>query len=350
MEIRSLIKQYFGQYMSRYGGNALPEQIKALRSILHCQTAASGELYAKCPDCDHGEWRPLSCGNRHCPKCLNHQTSCWIDKQQAKLMPVPYFLVTFTLPYELRYLAYGNQKTVYSIMFSCAAKVLRTFATNPKHLGAEIGMTMVLHTHARDLSYHPHIHVLIPGGGIDKRLCTWRRVKSDYLFNGFALAKSFRGKILDMMRNAGLTLPETVPVKWVAHCEYVGNGLPALKYLARYLYRGVISEKDIVAINNGKVTLRYRDSTTGEVRFRTLDGEVFLHLFLKHVLPRGFRRVRDYGFLHGNARKIRTLIQLILHVFTWTKTRQRQRPQFSCPKCRAQMKAISFRFDYGRSG
>jgi len=131
-------------------------------------------------------------------------------------------------------------------MFSCAAEVLRTFAANPKHLGAEIGMTMVLHTHARDLSYHPHIHVLIPGGGIDRRLCKWRRVKSDYLFNGFALAKKFRGKFLDMIRAAGLTLPGTVPMKWVAHCEYVGNGLPALKYLARYLYRGVISEKTLL--------------------------------------------------------------------------------------------------------
>ncbi len=350
MDIKSLINQYLGKYMSRYGGNAIPEQLRALRSILHCRTAASGELYARCPDCRHGEWRPLSCGNRHCPRCLNHQTSSWLDKQQAKLMPVPYFLATFTLPYELRYLAYGHQKTVYSIMFECIAEVLKTFAANPKHLGAEIGMTMVLHTHARDLSYHPHIHVLIPGGGINKRSCRWIRVKNDYLFNGFALANKFRGKFLNMIRTAGLILPDTVSAKWVAHCEYVGNGLPALKYLARYLYRGVVSEKNIVASQNGKVTFRYRDSTTGEVQHKTLKGEDFLHLFLKHVLPRGFRRVRDFGFLHGNARKIRTLIQLVLHVFIWTQPKQRQRPTFSCPKCRAPMTVMHFRFDYGRSG
>jgi hypothetical protein len=350
MEIKSLIQKHIGPYMSRYGSNALPEQLKALRSMQQCRTSESGELYARCPDCHHGEWRPLSCGNRHCPKCLNHQTSSWLDKQQAKLMPVPYFLATFTLPYELRYLAYGHQKTVYSILFESVAEVLRTFAANPKHLGAEIGMTMVLHTHARDLSYHPHIHVLIPGGGIHKRLCKWIRVKNNYLFNGFALAKMFRGKFLTMIRAAGLTLPDAVPAKWVAHCDYVGNGLPALKYLAKYLYRGVISEKNIVAMQDDTVTFRYRDSTSGEFRYRTLKGEVFLSLIVKHVLPKGFRRVRDYGFLHGNASKIRTLIQLILHVFTWIQPEQRQRPKFSCPKCKAAMKVTHFRFDYGKSG
>lgn len=350
MEIKSLINKYLDKYMIRYGGNAIPEQLRALRSILHCRTAASGEFYARCPDCQYGQWRPLSCGNRHCPTCLNHQTSTWLDKQQAKLMPVPYFLATFTLPYELRYLAYGHQRTVYSIMFQCVADVLKTFAANPKHLGAEIGMTMVLHTHARDLSYHPHIHVLIPGGGVNKRLRRWIRVKQDYLFNGFALAKMFRGKFLSMIKTAGLKLPDKVSAKWVAHCEHVGNGLPALKYLARYLYRGVISEKNIVASHNGNVTYRYRDSTTGEFRYKTMKGEDFLHLFLKHVLPKGFRRVRDYGYLHGVARKIRSLIQLILHVFTWMQSKKRQRPKLSCPNCTAQMNVIRFRFGYGGSG
>lgn len=350
MEIASLINQYSERYMNRYGGNALPEQLRALRNIRQCRTPESGELYTQCPDCRHGEWRPLSCGNRHCPKCLNHQTSAWIDKQQQKLMPVPYFLVTFTLPYELRYLAYGHQKTMYSTMFHCAAEVLKQFAANPKHLGAQIGMSMVLHTHARDLSYHPHIHVLIPGGGIDKRLGRWIRVKKNYLFNSFALAKTFRGKFLNMLRTAGLTLPQNLPAQWVAHCECVGNGLPALKYLARYLYRGVISEKNIVANLNGKVTFKYRDSTTGELRYSTVNGEDFLHLLVKHVLPRGFRRVRDYGFLHANARKIRALIQLILHVFTGMPLKQRQRPKFFCPKCKAAMLVIQFRFDYDKAG
>lgn len=350
MEIKSLIKKHIGLYMSRYGSNALPEQIKALRSMQHCRTNLSGEFFAACTQCTHGQWKPLSCGNRHCPKCLNHQTSSWLDKQQEKLLPVPYFLVTFTLPFELRYLAYGHQKTVYSIMFECAANVLRAFTANPKHLGAEIGMTMVLHTHARDLSYHPHIHILIPGGGINKRLCKWIRVKKEYLFNGFALAKKFRGKFLDMVRIAGLPLPESVSPNWVAHCEHVGNGLPALKYLARYLYRGVISEQNIVAMKNGLVKYRYRDSATGVIRYKTCKGEVFLNLLLKHVLPKGFRRVRDYGFLHANARKIRSFIQLILRVVIPVQSKPRPKPKICCPRCSAEMEIVRFRFDYQRPG
>lgn len=347
MDMAALVNQYFDRYMERFGNTALAEQLRALQSIRDCRTPQSGELYVECPDCSHREWRPLSCGNRHCPKCLNYQTSTWLDKQHQKLMQVPYFLVTFTLPYELRFLAYGHLKRVYSAMFQCAAKVLKEFGSNPKHLGAEIGMTMVLHTHARDLSYHPHIHALIPGGGIDRRLCRWVRVQKEYLFNSFALAKKFRGKFLDQIRAAGLQVPDRIPAKWVAHCEHTGNGIPALQYLSRYLYRGVISENNIVANNNGNITFRYRDSTTNEFRYKTMQGEEFLNLYVKHVLPRGFRRTRDYCFLHGNASKIRTLIQLILHVFSWAQPTLRPRPAFVCPHCRAAMVVLRFRLDYG---
>lgn len=347
MDMAILVRQYFPLYIERFGNTALPEQHKALKSILHCRTPQSGELYVECPECSHGEWRPLSCGNRHCPKCLNHQTTTWLDRQQEKLMPVPYFLVTFTLPYELRFLAYGHQKMIYSMMFRCAAEVLKQFGANREHLGAEVGMTMVLHTHARDLDYHPHIHALIPGGGVNRRLCRWVRVQKEYLFNGFALAKKFRGKFLNQIQSAGLPIPDNLPAKWVAHCEHVGNGLPALKYLARYLYRGVVNENNIVANKDGNITFRYRDSTTGEIRYRTMKGEEFLHLYLKHVLPRGFRRSRDYGFLHGNAKRVRTLIQLILHVFIWMSPPVRSRPVYVCPHCRSTMTVKRFRFDYG---
>lgn len=209
---------------------------------------------------------------------------------------------------------------------------------------------MVLHTHARDLSYHPHIHALIPGGGINTKLCRWIRVEKQYLFNGLALAKNYRGKFLDLLRSTSLPIPNRLPGKWVAHCKHIGSGMPALKYLARYLYRGVISENDIVANSHGKITFRYRDSKTGEFRYKTVKGEDFLHLLLKHVMPRGFRRTRDYGFLHGNAKKIRALIQLISHVFARAKPGVRPRPSFVCPNCRAAMVALRFCFDYGRSG
>ncbi|MCP3927817.1 MAG: IS91 family transposase, partial [Bacteroidetes bacterium] len=219
---------------------------------------------------------------------------------------------------------------------------------NPKHLGAEIGMTMVLHTNTRRLDYHPHVHVVLPGGGIDKRRL-WKNLKGKYLFNGKALAKKFRGRFLAELALAGLVIPEKTPEKWVAHCEHVGRGGEVLKYLSRYLYRGVVSEKNIVANHDGRVTFRYLESKTGVVNSRTLAGEDFLHLVLQHVLPKGFRRVRDYGFLHGNAKKLRFLVQLILHVIV-EQLMLRPRPVFKCPCCKASMVIVGFRRSYSRPG
>jgi hypothetical protein len=349
MEMASIIRQYYSAYLKKHGQNALPSHLKTLNAIRRCRTASSGELYVKCPECDHSEWRPMSCGNRHCPKCQNHAASQWIDKQQEKLLPVPYFMVTFTLPYELRSLVYHYQKITYSILFDCAVSTLKTFGLNAKHLGAEIGTTMVLHTNSRRLDFHPHIHAVVPGGGVDKRSCRWKRVTGDYLFNHKALAKVFRARFLAGLKEAGFTIPRKNPLKWVVDCTEAGKGISALKYLSRYLYRGVISEKNIVANNNGLITFTYIESETGKTEYRSLKGEDFLQLIVQHVLPRGFRRVRDYGFLHGNAKKLRSLIQLILRVII-TPISSRPRPAFKCCCCQANMFILGFRRYDGRSG
>lgn len=342
MEMAALVDQYYDKYIDRYGDTALPGHLQTLGAILRCRTPASGELYVQCPACDHGEWRPISCGNRHCPKCQNHNTSQWIDKQQEKLLPVPYFMATFTLPFELRQLTWFNQKEVYSLLFKCVAGTLKDFGLNPKNLGAELGLTMVLHTNTRKLDYHPHIHAIVPGGGIDRRCRCWRRVKEKFLFNESALAKVFRARILQQIGEVGLIIPDDIPRKWVVDCRQVGSGLTALKYLSRYLYRGVISEKNIVANQDGEVTFKYVESDSGETKLRTLKGEDFLHLIVQHVLPKGFRRVRDYGFLHSNAKKMRTLMQLILHVVI-QQLQLRPRPVFLCPCCKSPMMIVRFR-------
>ncbi len=349
MEMATLVEQYVPQYIAKYGNTVLPGHLKALTAIRRCRTPESGELYVQCPDCDHAAWRPLSCGNRHCPKCQNHATNRWIDMQQQKLLPVPYFMATFTLPRELRPLSWCNQKTVYSLMFSCVASTLKDFGMNPKHLGAEIGMTMVLHTNTRRLDYHPHVHVVIPGGGIDRRHRYWKKLKGKYLFNGKALATMFRGRFLAALATAGLTIPAKVSRKWVVHCKHVGRGAEVLKYLSRYLYRGVISERNIVANHNGLVTFKYIESETGATKYRTLPGEDFLQLVMQHVLPKGFRRVRDYGFLHGNSKKMRFLVQLILHVMI-EQLAPRPRPTFKCPCCKASMVIGQFRRGISRPG
>ncbi len=177
MEMASIIHQYYDAFITRYGNTALPGHLKALNAIGRCRTPDSGQLYVQCTDadCNHAEWRPLSCGHRSCPKCQNHEASQWIDRQQGKLLPVPYFLATFTLPYELRSLTWYYQKKVFPIFFLCVSSTLKDFGLNPKNLGAEIGMTMVLHTHNRRLDFHPHMHVVVPGGGVDKRRRQWKK-------------------------------------------------------------------------------------------------------------------------------------------------------------------------------
>jgi len=152
-------------------------------------------------------------------------------------------MVTFTLPYQLRTRVWQNQKALYTLFFACVISTLKDFGLNPKNLGAEMGMTAVLHTHSRKLDYHPHIHVVVPGGGVDMKRRQWKKLKGKYLFNEFALANVFRARFIDALNAAGFKIPQKSPKKWVANVRHVGKGLPALKYLSRYLYRGVISVK-----------------------------------------------------------------------------------------------------------
>lgn len=283
-----IIHQYRDAFMKKYGNTVLPGHLKAMDAICSCRTPDSGELYVQCPDCGHTEWRPLSCGHRSCPTCQNFDTSRWIDRQTEKLLPVWYYMATFTLPYELRPLTWRHQRQVYSLFFLCVSSTLKDFGLNPKHLGARIGMTMVLHTHNRRLDFHPHIHVVVPGGGIDDRRRQWKKKKGTYLFNEYALARVFRARFLAALKDAGFSIPPETPSKWVVDCDRVGKGTTVLQYLSRYLYRGVISEKNIVANQNGRVTFRYTESKTGKTGYRTLSGEDFLQLILRHVLPKGF--------------------------------------------------------------
>jgi hypothetical protein len=249
--------------------------------------------------------------------------------------------VAFTLPYELRPLAWCNQTAVYNILFDCAASTLKDFGLNPANLGADMGMAAVLHTHSRRLDYHPHCHVIVPGGGIDKRRRQWKKLKGNCLFNGFALAKVLRARCPDAFNKAKLPTPIGVPKEWVVGCAHVGRGKPALEYLSRYLYRGVVSEHSIVSGQDGWVAFSYTESKAGKTKCRTLKAEEFCWLVLQHVLPKGFRRIRDFGFLHGNAKKTLHLVHLALRVIV-EMVSPRPRPEFKCPHCQAPLDIIGF--------
>jgi len=230
---------------------------------------------------------------------------------------------------------------------------LTTFARNDKQLQGIPGAVAVLHTHSRRLDYHPHVHLVMPAAALDAIKRLWRtkggktrknKNRKPYLFNHKALAKMFRAKLLDAITDAGLTLPASYPPKWVVDCKSVGSGEKVLVYLGRYLYRGVIQEKDIVGCQDGKVTFRYQDSETKKWVNRTVSGATFLWLVLQHVLPRGFRRARNFGFLHPNSKRLIRLLQLLVGLDPMRAlARMRKRSLFVCPCCGTKMKIMETR-------
>lgn len=348
MELASLAQQYLPQFKACHGASTSRDQWSALNAILGCRTGQYGEILLSCRACAAPDSRHQSCGHRSCNRCQHHNTEQWLDRQKAKLLPVDYFMVTFTLPYELRSIAMANQRLVYGALLRCDTGIIKAFGLNDKELGADLAMTAVLHTHTRRLDYHPHVHLIVPGGGVTKRRNEWRQVKGKYLFNGFALAAAFRSRLLDALNKAGLSLPAT-PSKWVVQCQRVGRGLPALKYLSRYLYRGVISNDNILHDDGTHVTFQYKDSATGTMKTRSERGEDFIALVLQHTLPKGFRRARDYGFLHGNARRLLKTVQWILQI-ALPAMKEKTRPVYKCKKCHGPMMITGFRSAHSSPG
>jgi hypothetical protein len=265
-----------------------------------------------------------------------------------RLVPADYFLLTFTIPAEFRALARGAQKTVYDLLIRVGWQTVQSFARNDRHLQGDAGAIAVLHTHSRQLEYHPHVHFVVPAAAFDTRKRLWRRKQSakPYLFNHKALAKVFRGKLLAGLAAAGLPLPVCAVKNWVVDCKAVGSGEKALVYLGRYLYRGVIREQDIVDCANGQVTFAYREAKTGRMARRTVPGTRFLWLVLQHVLPSGFHRARNFGFLHPNCKRLIGLLHLLFR-FVPPPVVAKPRPAVKCPCCGADMIVVRTRIRPG---
>ena len=331
--LAELIERFEPELLQRYGPRLLPSQYKALAAMKRCRTRFAPRMLAQCTACGEQRSVPHSCGHRACPHCQHHDSQVWLQRQLQSLVPATYFLVTFTLPSELRGLAWGHQRVVYALLMQCAWETLATFSRNDPKLGATPGAVGVLHTHNRRQDFHPHAHMVMPAAALDTRRKLWRtksrrttsrtqagkpgKAKAaggGYLFNHKALAKVFRAKLLDAIEHAGLTLPAALPDTWVVDCKCVGDGRKALLYLGRYLYRGVIQERDILRCDEaGNVTFQYRDAKTDKMAVRTLPGADFLWLVLQHVLPKGLRRARNFGFLHPNSAGAIRLLQ-VLHL------------------------------------
>jgi hypothetical protein len=335
-----VLRRHQDAFEQRYALQLTPEIRRAAHAMLRCKTTHQGQSQWYCQHCQHDDRLPLSCGHRHCPQCQHRTTMDWLERQKRKLLPVHYYMVTFTVPYELRGVAQAAPKAFYQTLFKVASGVLKDFAVRAK-VGQQ-GFTMVLHTHNRKRNLHPHLHVVVAAGGYDAAKRTWTKGKKGYLFNAFALAKVWRARLLEALtHDAHFGLPTGIPAKWIVDCRKVGYGLPALTYLSRYLYRGVLPDKDILEISEDTVTFRYQNSQTQRTETRTLPVLEFLWLILQHVLPKGLQRVRDYGFMHGNARRVRVAILLLL-MPQWVGPMPTSMPVHSktvrpCPCCEHEM-------------
>lgn len=329
IRLAELVEAFQPELEATYASRLLPSHHKALSSVLRCRTEESGTAALHCHDCESHDSFPLSCGHRFCPQCQHAAGEQWLERQRAKLLPCDYYLITFTLPAQLRSLVFSHQRTAYDLLIKLTWQTLAEFGLKDKKLGGKLGATVVLHTHSRALDFHPHVHVVIPAGAIDTRTRTWRTKTGKFLFPQKALGKVFRAKWFEAMKEQGWRVRERLPQKWVVDCKRVGNGDKALIYLGRYLYRGVIREKDILHCEGGRVTFRYTENS-GKLRIRTLAGADFLWLLLQHVLPSGFHRSRDYGFLHGNNKRVIQLLHLVLKV---RPPPPKERPPFCCRHC-----------------
>lgn len=313
IHLADLIDAFLPDLEGRYGSRLLPGHRQALAAISRCRTEASGQARLHCFECEAQDRFALSCGHRACPRCQFRTGEQWLQRQRAKLLPCDYFLLTFTLPAQLRSLVFSHQRIAYDLLMKIAWRVLAGFGLNDRKLAGKLGATAVLHTHSRALGFHPHVHIVVPAGALDPKHRLWRTKKGRFLFPQKALAIVFRAQWLQAMTEQGWTVKSRLPDTWVVDCKRVGNGDKALTYLGRYLYRGVLREKDILSVQDNRVTFRYTDNT-GTVRTRTLGGADFLWLLLQHVLPKGFRRTRDHGFLHGNAKRTIRLLQWLFRI------------------------------------
>jgi hypothetical protein len=306
VEIADIFRRHGPQYRTRYEDKILPSHRQAMGAIERCRTAALGGHAYTCESCGETQYQYHSCRNRHCPKCQYDKAEKWLEKQQDLLLSAPYFLLTVTVPSELRGVARSHQKQVYDLFFRTSAEAIQQLARDPRFVGGQMGLVGVLHTWGRNLSYHPHIHYLIPGGGWTADGETWLPARNTFLLPVKALSRIARAKFRDALRQTALF--DLVPASvwrqaWVVHCQPVGSGLPALRYLAPYIFRVAISNNRILELAKGKVTFRYRVSDTGKLRTCTLAAEEFIRRFLQHVLPKGFVKVRYYGFLASGCRQ-----------------------------------------------
>ena len=309
LEVADVMRAWGGQYLQSYGERMPAVHRKAIGDITACRTPAMGGAMYYCRDCDQRQYSYHSCGNRNCNKCGNERAQQWLQRTGSLLLPTEHFMVTFTLPGDLRRVARSHQKLFYGLLMKCAAEALQTLGWDSRFVGGQLAMMGVLHTWSRDLNYHPHVHMIVAGGGLWKDEGLWLASRPDFLVPVKALSVIFAAKFRDGIKKQAPELfgkidPSLWRGSWVVHSQPVGKGQAALKYLSQYVFRPAISNKRLVSMAGGTVTFRWKHSQTRRWNTTTLDVKEFIRRYLQHVLPRGFVKVRYYG-LYGHRHRER---------------------------------------------
>ena len=324
-EVADIFRRYGAAYRESHGASLCPAQRRVMSAIELCRTAALGGHVERCDSCDHQRICYNSCRDRHCPKCQSLARAQWLEDRRSELLDTQYFHVVFTVPQPIAAIALQNKETVYNILFRATAETLRTIAADPKHLGAQIGFFAVLHTWGQALFHHPHLHCVVPGGGISPDGKRWISCRPDFFLPVPVLSRLFRRLFLDYLRQAfdagdlqfcssleplrerNAFLRHIAPIRkkdWVVYAKPPFAGPEeVLKYVARYTHRVAISNNRLIDINDGKVKFRWKDyRDDNRHKTMTLAADEFIRRFLLHVLPDGFQRIRYFGFLANRYR------------------------------------------------
>jgi len=324
LEVADIFRTHGAAWRQANAGHVSLGQLKVMSAIERCRTAALGGHVARCEDCAYTTIAYNSCRNRHCPKCQGAAAKQWLADREAELLPVPHFHVVFTLPAAVAEIAYQNKAVVYDLLFKAAAETMITIAADPKHLGARIGITAVLHTWGSALTHHPHLHMIVPGGGISLDGAHWVSCRPDFFLPVRVLSRLFRRLFLDKLAAAhqqlqffgnyaplaneqafDAYLAPLRKIEWVVYSKRPFGGPAAvLAYLSRYTHRVAIANSRLIAFNGNSVTFKWKDyRVEGRDRYKlmTLAIDEFIRRFLIHVLPRGFHRIRHYGLFAKTA-------------------------------------------------
>lgn len=340
-----VLRRHWPAYEWKFRARLLPSHRRAVTAILSCRTPALGGQVFRC-ECGRQHFAYHSCHHRACPQCGHADATAWLARQRQRLLPVPYYLVTFTVPQQLRTIIRSHQKTLYPLLIRHSAAALMDVGRMHKDLGAELGLLAVLQTWTRDLRFHPHVHCVVPAGGLSSDGLRWVRPKRpDYFLPQQVLALRFRIRLKAALQKDHPELFAHIPqcvwsMSWVADVQSVGRGEPALKYLAAYIYRSAFSAERILLDDGHQITFTCRDRSTRCTRTLRLPAEEFLHRFLQHVLPKGLQRVRYFGWLAPSAKK---RFERILALLDWKQPPlevSAPLPAPECPSCKKPMTLI----------